>query len=70
MTNQSKNNLIHFTDPTCTKVKRLFVLSFENADDRTSLLKLYIPNVEIEDFSVLAGNKRLFNTPMKNKEEI
>ena len=37
MPNQTKtNHLNHLIDPTFTKVNRLFVLSFENEEDRTS----------------------------------
>ena len=37
MTNQTKtNHLNHLIDPTFTKANRLFVLSFENEEDRTS----------------------------------
>ena len=37
MTSQTKtNHLNHLIDPTFTKVNRLFVLSFENEEDRTS----------------------------------
>ena len=37
MTNQTKtNNLNYLIDPTFNKVNRLFVLSFENEEDRTS----------------------------------
>ena len=46
MTNQTKNaNLNHLIDPTFTKVNRLFVLSFENENGRTSFSKYYVPNV-------------------------
>ena len=42
MTNQTKtNNLNYLTDPTFNKVNRLFVLSFENKEDRTSFSKYY-----------------------------
>ena len=45
MTNQSKNNNLNYLiDPTFTKVNRLFVLSFENKNGRTSLSKFYVPN--------------------------
>ena len=51
MTNQTKiNNLNYLTDPTFTKVNRLFVWPFENEDDRTSFSKYYVPNVQIKDF--------------------
>ena len=43
MTNQIKtNNLNYLIDPTFTKINRLFVLSFENENDRTSFSK-YLP---------------------------
>ena len=46
MTNQTKNNnLYHLIDPKFTKVNRLFVLSFENENDRTSFSKYYVPNI-------------------------
>ena len=49
MNNQTKtNHLDYLIDPTFMKVKRLFVLSFENEEDRTSFLKCYVPKVEIK----------------------
>ena len=40
MTNQTKtNHLNHLIDPAFIKVNRLFVLSFENEEDRTSFSK-------------------------------
>ena len=54
MTNQTKNNnLNYFIDPKFTKVNRLFVLSFENKNDRASFSKYYVPSVQIKDFNVL-----------------
>ena len=36
MTNQTKsNNLNYLIDPTSTKFNRMFVISFENENDRT-----------------------------------
>ena len=44
MTNQTQNNNLNYLiDPTFTKVNRLFVLSFENENDRTSFSKYYVP---------------------------
>ena len=55
MTNQTKtNNLNYLINPTFNKVNRLFVLSFENEEDRTSFSKYYIPKVQIKDFNVLS----------------
>ena len=51
------------------QVNRLFVLSFENEDDRTSYSKYYVPNVQIKDFTVLIDGKSFFDMPMKNEEE-
>ena len=39
----------YFIDPTFTKVNRLFVLAFQNEEDRSSLSKYYTPTVEIKD---------------------
>ena len=40
MSNQTKNNNLNdFIDPTFTNVNRLFVLTFENEDDRTYFSK-------------------------------
>ena len=56
-------------DPAFSKVIRLFVLSFENEEDRTSFSKCYMPKVEIKDFNALIDGKRFFDVPIKNKEE-
>ena len=70
MTDQTKTNHVNYlTDPTFTKVNRLYVLSFENEDDRTSFSKNYVPTVEIKDFNVLIDGKKIFDVPVKNKEE-
>ena len=70
MTNQTKtNHLNHLIDPTFTKVNRLFVLSFENEEDRTSFSKFYAPKVEIKDCNMLIDRKSVFDAPVKNKEE-
>ena len=70
MSNQTKNNNLNYLiDPTFTTVNRLFVLTFENEDDRTSFPKYYIPKVEIKDFNVLIDKKPFFEIPVKNKEQ-
>ena len=70
MFNKTKNNNLNYLiDPTFTNVNRLFVLSFENEDNRTSFLKYYVPKVEIKDFNVLIDGKPFFEIPVKNKEE-
>ena len=70
VSNQTKNNNLNYLiDPTFTNVNRLFVLTFENEDDRTSFSKYYVPKVEIKDCNVLIDGKPFFQIPVKNKEE-
>ena len=70
MNKQSKtNNLNYLIDPTFMKVNNLFILSFKNEDDRTSISKYYTPKVEIKDFNVLIDGKKFFDVPVKNKDE-
>ena len=50
MTNQTKTkNLNYLIAPTFSKVNGLFVLSFGNEEDRTSLSKYYMPEVETKE---------------------
>ena len=70
MTYQTKNNNLNYLiDPTFTKVNRLFVLSFENENNRTSYSKYYVPTIQIKDFNVLIDGKSFFDTPIENDEE-
>ena len=69
MPKQTKtNNLNYLIDLTFNKVNRLFVLSFENQDDRTSFSKCYTPKVGIKDFNVLIAGKSFFDVPIKKEE--
>ena len=70
MSNQNKNNNLNYLiDPTFSNVNRLFVISFENEDDRTSYYKYYVPSVEIKDYNVLIDGNAFFEFPIKNIEE-
>ena len=70
MPKQTKaNNLNYFIDPTFNKVNRLFVLLFENEDDKKYFSKYYTPEIEIKDFNVLVDGKGFFDVPVRNKEE-
>ena len=53
----TNNNLNYLIDPTFNNLNRLFVLSFENEDDRTTFSKYYVPKIEIKDYNVLIGGK-------------
>ena len=66
MTNQAQNNNLNYlTDPILTKVNRLFVLSFENENDRRSFSKYYVPNVQIKNFKVLINGKNFLTFQKK-----
>ena len=70
MPNQTKTNSLNYLiDPTFNKVNRLFVLSFENEDNRTFYSKYHISIIEIKDFNVLIDARSYFDVPTKNKEE-
>ena len=56
-------------DPTFTKVNKLFILSFDNEDDRTSFSKYYTATFEIKGSNALIGQKWFLDTPMKSKEQ-
>ena len=69
ISNQNKtDNINYLVDSTFTKVNRLFVLSFENEEERTSYFKYFTPTIEITDLNVLIDSKSLFDAPVKNKE--
>ena len=63
------NNLNYLIDTTFSNVNRLFVLSFENEEDRTPFAKYYVPKVEIKDYNVIIDGKPFFEIPVRNKEE-
>ena len=59
--------LNYLIDPTFTNVNRLFVLTFENEEDRTSFSKYYLPKVDIKGFNVLIDGKSFRENPVTNK---
>ena len=70
MSNQTVNNNSNYLiDPTFTNVNRLFVLSSENEDGRTSFSRYYVSKIETKDCNVLIDGKPFFEIPVKNKEE-
>ena len=71
MSNQTaNNNLNYLIDPTFSNANRLFVVSFENEEDRTSFSNYYVPKVEIKDYNVIIdGKKPFFEILVKNKED-
>ena len=63
------NNLNILIDPTFTNVNRLFVLAYQNADDRQSFSQFYLPKVLVKDFNVIIDILAFFDLPIKTEEE-
>ena len=53
-------NLNYLIEPSFQGINRLFILAFENDNQRTSNKRCYIPNVEIKDYNVMTDGKKLF----------
>ena len=63
------NNLNILIDPTFTNVNRLFVLAYQNADDRQSFFQFYLPKVMVKDYNVIIDKLAFFDLPIKTEEE-
>ena len=64
---ERQNQYLDFLiDPRFQGVNRLFVLSFENENDRTVHTKYYLSNVEIKDYNVMIDGKNFFDQPVKS----
>ena len=61
-------NLNHLVEPSFQGVNRLFVLVFENDDDRTSHYEYYFPTVEIKDYNIMINGENFFDQPIKNNK--
>ena len=57
------NNLNILIDPSFTNVNRLFVLAYQNADDRQSFSQFYLPNVMVKDYNVIIDKLAFFDLP-------
>ena len=63
---QKDNQYLDFLiDPTCQGVNRLFVLSFENEDNRKVSTGYYLPKVEIKDYKVMIDEKNFLISQLK-----
>ena len=61
-------NLNHLVEPSFHRVNRLFVLAFENDEERTSYDQYYLPNVEIKDYNIMINGENFFDQPIKNNK--
>ena len=63
------NNLNILIDNIFTNVNRLFVLAYQNADDRQSFSQFYLPKVLVKDLNVIIDKLAFFDLPIKSEEE-
>ena len=63
-------NLNHLIEPSFQGVNRLFVLAFENDEQRTSNKRYYIPNIEIKDYNIMIDRKNFLDQPVKNDKKL
>ena len=70
MTTEAINsNLNMLIDPTFTNVNRLFVLAYQNVDDRYSHDEFYLPKVIVKDYNIIIDKLAFFDLPIKTEEE-
>ena len=58
--------LNYLINPSFQRVNRLFILSFENENDRTSYTTYYLPKVEIKDCNVMIDGRNFFDQPINS----
>ena len=61
-------NLNHLVEPSFQGINRLFVLAFENYNDRTSDEKYYLPTVEIKGYNIVINGENFFDQPVKSNK--
>ena len=63
----AKNRYLNYLiNPGFQGANRLFVLSFENENDRTSHSTYYLPKVEIKDYNVMIDGRNFFDQPINS----
>ena len=67
VTVEQRNQYLNFLIiPNFQVVNRLFVLSFEETNGRTSYKRYYFPLVEIKGYNVVIDGRNVFDQPVKN----
>ena len=61
-------NLNHLVEPSFQGVNRLFVLAFQNDDDRASDNQYHLPTVVIKDYNIMINGGNFFDRPIKQKK--
>ena len=63
----AKNRYLNYLiKPNFQGVNRLFALSSENENDRTSHSTYYLPKVEIKDYNVIIDGRNFFDQPINS----
>ena len=60
--------LNHLVEPSFQGTNRLFVLAFENDNDRISDDEYYLPTIEIKDCNIVINGENFFDHPIKNNK--
>ena len=53
-------NFNHLVEPSFQGINRIFVLAFENDDDRISDDEYYLPTVEIKNYNIVVNGENFF----------
>ena len=61
-------NLNHLVEPSFQGVNWLFVLAFEDDDNRTAHNSYYLPTVEINDYNIMINGENFFDQLIKNNK--
>ena len=61
-------NLKHLVEPSFQGINRLFVLAFENDNDKISDDEYYLPAIEIKDSNIVINGENFFDQPIKNNK--
>ena len=70
MTTEAFNkNLNILIDPTFINVNSLFVLAYQNADDKQSFSQFNLSRFMVKDFNVIIDKLAFFDLPIKTEEE-
>ena len=66
MSERQNQYLDFLIDANFQRVNRLFILLFENEDDRKVRTRYYLPRVEIKDYNFMTNKKNFFEKPVKS----
>ena len=64
---ERKNKYLNYLiDPSFHGVNRIFILSFENENDREAHTQYFLPRAEIKDCNVMVNGKNFLDQPVTN----